>query len=202
MDSLRDLLHKIQTEDSEKAFRQLFDLQYDRLFRLSFYYLQNDDWAKEVAMDVLTDLWNNRHTMILPDDFARYTMVMVRNASINLWKKEQRHEHDDEAAADLTGKRARSVETQVEDEELFQVYENALEQLPPRCREVWQLVKEEGLSYAEVAQQMEISTKTVDAQMQKAVTYLRKQVGGYLERREKSTTTSSRMKMLLFFLLA
>ncbi|MBP5680673.1 MAG: RNA polymerase sigma-70 factor [Bacteroidales bacterium] len=202
MDSLRDLLHKIQTEDSEKAFRQLFDLQYDRLFRLSFYYLQNDDWAKEVAMDVLTDLWNNRHTMILPDDFARYTMVMVRNASINLWKKEQRHEHDDEAAADLTGKRARSVETQVEDEELFQVYENALEQLPPRCREVWQLVKEEGLSYAEVAQQMEISTKTVDAQMQKAVTYLRKQVGGYLERREKSTTTSSRMKMLLFLLLA
>ena len=202
MDSLRDLLHKIQTEDSEKAFRQLFDLQYDRLFRLSFYYLQNDDWAKEVAMDVLTDLWNNRHTMILPDDFARYTMVMVRNASINLWKKEQRHEHDDEAAADLTGKRARSVETQVEDEELFQVYENALEQLPPRCREVWQLVKEEGLSYAEVAQQMEISTKTVDAQMQKAVTYLRKQVGGYLERREKSTSTSSRMKMLLFLLLA
>ena len=202
MDSLRDLLHKIQTEDSEKAFRQLFDLQYDRLFRLSFYYLQNDDWAKEVAMDVLTDLWNNRHTMILPDDFARYTMVMVRNASINLWKKEQRHEHDDEAAADLTGKSARSVETQVEDEELFQVYENALEQLPPRCREVWQLVKEEGLSYAEVAQQMEISTKTVDAQMQKAVTYLRKQVGGYLERREKSTTTSSRMKMLLFLLLA
>ena len=51
MDSLRDLLHKIQTEDSEKAFRELFDLQYDRLFRLSFYYLQNDEWAKETAFE-------------------------------------------------------------------------------------------------------------------------------------------------------
>ena len=152
-------------------------------------------------MDVLADLWNNRHTMILPADFNRYTMVMVRNASINLWKKEQRHEHDDEAAADLTGKRARSVETQVEDEELFQVYESAMEQLPARCREVWQLVKEEGLSYAEVAEQMEISTKTVDAQMQKAVTFLRKKVGAYLERREK-TAPSPRMKMLLFLLMA
>ena len=164
-----ELLHKVQTEDSEIAFRQLFDQQYDRMFRLSYYFLQHDDWAQEVALDVLSELWNNRHHMTLPQDFDKYTLMMVRNAAYNLWKREQRFEHGTDEEVDQAGQHTPSLDQQVESQELFLVYDRALEALPERCREVWQRVKEEGQSYQEVADQMGISTKTVDAQMQKSI---------------------------------
>ena len=174
------LLQKIRQEDSEQAFRCLFDLQYDRLFRIAFFYLQRDDWAEEVALDVLADLWNNRHSMIIPDNFEHYSMAMVHNAALNLWRREQRFTHESEDSVDASCMGLASVESQAENEELFLVYERALASLPLRCRAVWQMVKEEGRSYAEVAASLDISTKTVDAQMQKAVKILRQEVGEYL----------------------
>lgn len=169
------------------------------MFRTAFYFLQRDDWAQEVALDVLADLWNNRHRMALPNDFDRYTLVMVRNAAFNLWKREQRFVHDAETEADKAGQQTPSIEEQAENQELFLVYEQALQALSPRCREVWQLVKEEGLSYAEVAAQLEISTKTVDAQMQKALKHLRSEVGTYLEQQE--STKTKKIPLFLFFSL-
>ena len=167
--SIQQLLHKIQDEDSETAFRQLFDLWYERLFRASFYLLQDDEWAKEVALDVLANVWNGRHTMVIPDDFERYAWTMVRNASLSLWRRERRFSHEAMADDEQLGALANETDETLERDELFLVYERALATLPDRCREVWQLVKEDGLTYAEVAARLEISTKTVDAQLQKAV---------------------------------
>ena len=140
---------------------------------------------------------HDRHRMALPNDFDRYTLVMVRNAAFNLWKREQRFVHDAEMEADKAGQQTPSIEEQAENQELFLVYEQALQALSPRCREVWQLVKEEGLSYAEVATQLEISTKTVDAQMQKALKHLRSEVGTYLEQHE--STKTKKLPLFLFF---
>ena len=189
----------MQKEDSELAFRQLFDQQYDRMFRMAYFFLQRDEWAEEVALDVLSDLWNNRHRMALPEDFDKYTIVMVRNAAYNLWKREQRFAHGTDEEVDQAGEQAPGVDQQVENEELFLVYERALEALPERCREVWQRVKEEGQSYQEVADQMGISTKTVDAQMQKAIKHLRQEVGAYLAQDEKART--KKMPPFIIFLL-
>ena len=194
-----ELLHKVQKEDSELAFRQLFDQQYDRMFRMAYFFLQRDEWAEEVALDVLSDLWNNRHRMALPEDFDKYTIVMVRNAAYNLWKREQRFAHGTDEEVDQAGEQAPGVDQQVENEELFLVYERALEALPERCREVWQRVKEEGQSYQEVADRMGISTKTVDAQMQKAIKHLRQEVGAYLAQDEKART--KKMPPFIIFLL-
>ena len=185
--SIQQLLHKIQDEDSETAFRQLFDLWYERLFRASFYLLQDDEWAKEVALDVLANVWNGRHTMVIPDDFERYVWTMVRNASLSLWRRERRFSHEAMADDEQLGALANETDETLERDELFLVYERALATLPDRCREVWQRVKEDGMTYAEVADAMGISAKTVDAQLQKAVKHLRAVVGSYLERETSAT---------------
>ena len=61
-------------------------------------------------------------------------------------------------------------------EELFAIYVKALDRLPERCREVFIRVREEKQSYAQVAEELGISTKTVDAQLQKATIRLKEAI--------------------------
>lgn len=181
----KELLEEIRNNDSERAFRALFDLHYDRLFRVAIYFLQNDDLAKEVSLDVLANIWENRKTMIIPLDFRHFSFTMVKNAAINVLKKEQHLEDletigqsNDSAISSLSP----DAQQLLEESELFEQYERLLAELPDRCREVFQKVKEDGRSYADVADELQISVKTVDAQLQKALQYLRSNLAKYLDR--------------------
>lgn len=172
-----ELLRQMREQDSEIAFRALFDRHYARLFRIAYYFLQNDDLAQETTLDVLAEIWIKRKTMILPNDFRHYSFVMIRNAAINKWNLEHRLE-----TVSLEGKDMRDSIAPDSDSELFETYERLLSELPPRCREVFCRIKEDEESYAEVAEAMGISVKTVDAQLQKALKYLRNGMSKYLGR--------------------
>lgn len=87
-----ELLKEIQKHDSQQAFRSLYDMYYDRFFRIAFYYLQRDEWAQEVILDVFTTLWNHRKSQLIPDDFNKYSYILIRNAALNYLEKEQRRE--------------------------------------------------------------------------------------------------------------
>lgn len=174
-----ELLEDIQKHDSEQAFRSLYNMYYDRFFRIAFYYLQRDEWAQEAVLDVFTSLWNNRKRQLIPDDFNKYSYTLVRNAALNLLEKEQRRETTPLANIPETSSPAPSPEEGLVNEELFNVYENSLNELPQRCREIFIKVREEKQSYASVAEELNISPKTVDAQLQKAVTRLKEKINNY-----------------------
>jgi len=191
---LIELIRQIREEDSERAFRRLFDLQYERMYRIAYYFLQHEEWAKDVVLDVLTELWRRRKEMIVPKDFRSYSYTMVKNAALNYLEVEQRHQHESEDCGSeaLSGS---SPEETLEEEEMFRLYEETLAGLPVRCREVFILVKEECLSYAEVADRLGISVKTVDAQLQKAIKVLRDRLMSY---RQKSAYEASKRFCFLF----
>lgn len=171
------LLRQIREQDSEPAFRALFDRHYARMFRIAYYFLQDDDLAQEVTLDVLAEIWIKRKTMIVPTDFRHYSFVMVKNAAINVWNRE--HRIDKVSIEDNNMPDTIASES---DSELFETYERLLSELPPRCREVFCRIKEDEESYVQVAEAMGISVKTVDAQLQKALRYLRDGMTKYLGR--------------------
>lgn len=175
------LLKEIQKHDSEQAFRSLYNMYYDRFFRIAFYYLQRDEWAQEVTLDVFTGLWNNRKRQLIPDDFNKYSYTLVRNAALNYLEKEKRRETVPlENIQDISSSNI-SPEERLMNEELFSIYENSLNELPERCREIFIKVREEKQSYACVAEELNISSKTVDAQLQKAVTRLKEKINNYFK---------------------
>lgn len=181
----KELILQIKNNDSERAFRALFDRHYDRMYRAALYFVQNEDLAKEVTLDVLANIWEKRKTMIIPDDFRHYSFVMVRNTAINIIKKESAALEDNVQIANVSSIDAIlsvSPEELLEQSELFETYERLVSELPERCREVYMMVKEDGLSYADVAQELNISAKTVDAQLQKALSFLRQNLSHYLDR--------------------
>lgn len=176
-----ELLKEMQDHDSEQAFRSLYDTYYDRFFRIAFYYLQRDEWAQEVALDVFAGLWNNRKHWPLPDDFNKYSYTLVRNAALNYLEKEQRREASPLESIPEVSSPTPSPEERMMNEELFCLYENSLNELPERCREIFIKVREEKQSYASVAEELNISPKTVDAHLQKAVTRLKEKINNYFK---------------------
>lgn len=174
-----ELLKEIQKHDSQQAFRSLYDMYYDRFFRIAFYYLQRDEWAQEVTLDVFAALWNHRKRQLIPDNFNKYSYALVRNAALNYLEKEQRREASSIEHIPEISSSTPSPEERIMDEELYSIYENSLNELPERCREIFIKVREEKQSYASVAEELNISPKTVDAQLQKAVTRLKDKINNY-----------------------
>lgn len=176
-----ELLEKIQKHDSQQAFRSLYNMYYDRFFRIAYYYLRHDEWAQEVTLDIFSGIWNNRKRQQLPDDFNKYSYTIIRNAALNYLKKEQLRETSPlDNIPDICSP-SPSPEKQMMDEELFCIYESSLNELPERCREIFIKVREEKRSYSSVAEELNISTKTVDAQLQKAVTRLKEKINDYFK---------------------
>lgn len=170
---VRRYLRQMKEESSERAFKGFYDLTYDRLFRIAYYYLKHEEWAQEVVLDVFLTLWKQRDTLAAVQNIEDYCFILTRNASLNYLEKETRQ--NDSLSADLTESDASdpSPEEYLISEELFARYVKALDRLPERRREVFIRIREEKQSYAQVAEELGISVKTVDAQLQKAVSRLK-----------------------------
>lgn len=172
---VRRYLRQMKDENSEQAFRGFYDLTYDRLFRIAYYYVRREEWAQEIVLDVFMRLWEQRKKLPEINNIEDYCFILTRNASFNYLEKESKHTSQSagQLSEPATG-HADSPEDTLISEELFARYVKALDRLPERCREVFIRVREEKQSYAQVAGELGISVKTVDAQLQKALTRLKK----------------------------
>ena len=155
---------------SQTAFRRFYDLTYDRLFRIAYYYVKREEWAQEIVLDVFLKLWEQRSTLPEVRNIEDYSFILVKNASLNYLEKEMRrdtltsHELPDE-----TEGASRSPEEEMIGEELFARYVKALDRLPQRCREVFILSRFEGLKNREIAEKLQISTTAVEKHISKAM---------------------------------
>ena len=134
-------------QDSQTAFRDFYDMTYDRLFRIAFYYTHHEEWSQEIVLDVFMKLWEHRKQLLEITNIEDYCFILVKNASLNYIEKEERrptlstetlHEHSDQAV---------SPEDTLISEELFSRYVKALDRLPERCREVFIRIREEKQTY-------------------------------------------------------
>ena len=105
-----------------------------------------------------------------------YCFILVKNASLNYLEKEMRRSAYTDNELPESPESDYNPEDELISEELFARYVKALDRLPERCREVFIRIREEKQSYAQVAEELGISTKTVDAQLQKATGRLKEMI--------------------------
>ena len=84
---VRRYLRQMKEESSERAFKGFYDLTYDRLFRIAYYYLKHEEWAQEVVLDVFLTLWKQRDTLAAVQNIEDYCFILTRNASLNSDRK-------------------------------------------------------------------------------------------------------------------
>jgi RNA polymerase sigma-70 factor (ECF subfamily) len=172
------LFERIRHDDGA-AFDNLFRAWYPRLVRYAEAMLHDRAVAEEVAQEVMLAIWNGRRTLSIEGSPAGYLFRATRNRALN----ELRHRKVQEKSQPYLvapSQVSAQAESDLIEGELQQALQDALAELPDRCREVFELSRVQGLRYTEIAETMQISVKTVETQMGKALRILRERLSSWL----------------------
>jgi len=159
------------------AFEELFKKYFPSLMAFSRRILVNEDDAREVVHQVFINLWEKGGEIDLSTSMKSYLFTSVNNRSLNVIR--DRKKFSSEEVPELAGEWDASA--LIESMELEEKIRSAIDSLPEKCREIFELNRFEGLKYAEIAGHLDISVKTVENQMSKALKILREQLAGYLK---------------------
>lgn len=168
--AIQELQKRIDLFEDMDAYKELYHLCFDGLHRFAISFVKSNEVAEEIVSDVFIKIWQMRGRLSEIENLRVYLYTIAKNFSINYLQRSQKNPplHLD----------AMDIETQVafgnpEDlyisEELRQRIQLLIRQLPPQCRLIFQLVKEEGLAYKEAADILQVSPLTVRNQLTIAV---------------------------------
>ncbi len=172
-----ELLGRLKA-DNKQAMKLIFQEHYSMVCQVVYRYIKDRDTVEDVAQDVFIKLWEKRQQINITSSFGAYLRRMAMNESISFLRKHKKHEHDEVDAN--TGGNDSSSEQLFLDGELSDNIMAAIDRLPPRCRMIFQLSRFEELTYKEIAAKLDISVKTVENQMGKALKLLREWLQDYL----------------------
>ncbi len=173
------LLNSIQKGD-RKAFRLLFDRYYKILLGTAINVLKDVESAKDAVQEVFLQLWKNRETLKITSSIPAYLKRGVINRSLNQIKSRSRFTSEETILEHHSGQP--DAQKNLEAEDLKKVINEALAQLPERCRLVYILKRQEGLSLKEIAEKLDISPKTAENQMTKALKVLKEAALPFLKK--------------------
>jgi RNA polymerase sigma-70 factor (ECF subfamily) len=160
------LLHRIQFDNDETAFRHFYTDNVFRLFQFAFTFAQNREQAEEIVNDVFLKLWQNRSRINQIENISVYLYVAVKNTAANYLRQlKGQHRVDLEKLVVHHFYLSPDPEQLLVTDELRKRIEVSIDGLPARCKLIFKLVKEDGLSATEVAAILDISYKTVTTQL-------------------------------------
>lgn len=166
-------------EGSENALRALFDRYYKYLLVTAFRFIPDDERCKDLVQEVFYELWKRRASLELHTSLKSYLSRSVVNKALNEIKSRKRFqwEEDDKYAEVDSGET--DVHDKMEHAGLEAAIHAAIDALPEKCRIVFMLSRFENMSHKEIAEQLNISVKTIENQITKALRILREVVTQY-----------------------
>ena len=175
-----NLFQEIKQNNTE-AYEKFFKLYYAELVRFAYEYLKDKDAAEDLVQEVFVKLWEKRAGIEMKSAPKSYLYVTVKNHCLNKLKSEQRHVLFEDDFADDQRFAVSSASQLSEVKQLSEHIKQAMDKLPPRCGLIFKLSRFEEKSYKEIADILEISVKTVENQMGKALSIMRNDLKHYLQ---------------------
>ncbi|KYP15275.1 RNA polymerase sigma-70 factor [Flavihumibacter sp. CACIAM 22H1] len=160
-------IEQITLFGDHQAFEKLYLHYYDHLFKFAFSIVKNEKSAEEIVSDTFLNIWRNRLRLLEIENIKLYLYVSVKNLSLrHIRKNKGRGTYwlDDHLIEEI-GATTQNPEDLLVTKELFYTIQQAIEELPPKCKLIFKMVREDGMKYKEIAQLLSISVKTIDAQM-------------------------------------
>jgi RNA polymerase sigma-70 factor (ECF subfamily) len=165
-----------------RAFRQIFDALFSNLTKFSFSFVHSKEAATEIVDELFVQLWIKRADIMKINDLRVYLYTATKNASLNyISKKAKQIEVEPYENLQVQMTDVVSPEQIMITKEMLQKIKEAVDSLPPRCKLLFKFVREDGLSYSEVAEILGLSVKTIDAQMVIAVARIRGKLMNVIE---------------------
>ena len=178
-----NLIIKQLQDGNEKVFEQIVREYWPRMFKFALIYTQNNETSQELVQDTFLVLWNNRAILKNNTNLITYLMVVLRNKCLNLLEQNRiRQLYIEEIDDETIYQRANLYVLQdeasqiVESEDLHKAIERALSKLPEKTREVFMLSRYDGLKNQQIAETKNISQKTVEYHISKALQILKEEL--------------------------
>src|SRR5690606_1567472 len=158
-------------DGDHKAFLEIYNRHSKTLYHFARKFIQDTDVIDDIIHDSFLNLWNARHRIKSEYPIENYLFRIVRNLVFKHLKSQLRSA---EAMVELKYFEeerlvARSAEQAVIEEEYEDIYELAIDRLPPQRKKIFMMCREEGLSHKEIAQFLNISPNTVKEHMSLAM---------------------------------
>jgi RNA polymerase sigma-70 factor (family 1) len=163
IDSLK---YQIAVYEDAAAYKSLFFCLFPSLQHFAFAILRSRQMAEETASDVLMEVWIRRKKLMEIENLKFYLFTSVKNAALRKMKQENRSTRisldnlETEIVSDYC-----NPEENLRSNELERELHQAIQQLPPRCKIIYKMAKEDKLRYAEISELLGVSIKTIDSQL-------------------------------------
>ncbi len=159
----------------ESAYEQLFKEFYQPLSVFASNYLEDLESGKEVVQELFVHLYEKRKNVVITTSLKSYLYQSVRNRCLNYIKHQQvKKEHQDKMKTE--SEPSDSLEDKIRETELEHMIFKVVDQLPPQCRKIFTMSRVKGLSNGEIAEQLELSKRTVETQISNALKVLRDKI--------------------------
>jgi RNA polymerase sigma-70 factor (family 1) len=160
------LQSRISRFNDQLAYKELFTGFYPSLYQFVYGIIKSQPCAEEIVSDLFLKIWEKRETLEEIRNLRVYCFVAARHLSINQLEKQKRHQHEDleDYKNQLICATPNPEECMISEEMLRRIQE-VVEELPPRCKMSFKLVKEYGFGYREAAEILQVSEKTIENQL-------------------------------------
>ncbi len=206
MNTIKDnhlLFNQIAAGD-KKAFDTFFKHYYPKLIQFACIFACSVQQAEDIVSDVLTNMLIHRKQVFILAHFEAYLYASVKNKALSSIKKQERVSNYAQAYQDFKHMPALSPDPHelLVGHEFHALVHESIENFPPKRKMVFQLIREEGFSYRQVSDLMEISERTVEVHLKLAVKALRQTVEQYLDQKEIKNTALKLVRALAPLLLS
>lgn len=170
-DSYLLTLQKQAAVGDEAAFKIIYYHFYKKIYHFAFAIVKTKEAAEEIAEDLFIRIWQQKEKLVTIHNLRVYLYIAIKNTALNYLSKKAKDnltEPFDYINIDIC-RSALTPEQILISTEMHNKIQQAVESLPPRCKIIFKLVREDGLKYKEVSDILNISVNTIDVQMAIAV---------------------------------
>jgi RNA polymerase sigma-70 factor (ECF subfamily) len=165
---------------NEAAFEKVFKTYFRNLHAFAYTFMKDDVIAEEIVQNVFFRIWEKKEQLQIDDSLKAYLYRSVHNESLNHLKHLKIKNSFQLQYSGTMESSNQDASNQMIATELENDIQKAISELPPQCRTIFQMSRFEQLKYQQIADQLNISIKTVENQMGKALKVLRLRLVEYL----------------------
>lgn len=166
-------------EGDESAFNDFFETYYTDLCNFVNAYIRNESVSEDIVQDVFVYIWKNRTNLIITHSLKHYLFTSAKNKSLNYLRNLRTRLSKEQQAIVEYETVTEQTEKDIALKELQLLLNQAIENLPPKCREIYLLSRDEELSNKDISEKLGISVKTVENQMTIALRKIREALQCY-----------------------
>ena len=163
-----------------EAFSRLYEKYHRTLYFFALKLSNNPHTAEELVQSVFVTIWEKRQSIDPAKSFSAFLFNIARNRFYDMLRKRLIESCYADDMLQQNHQFADDLEKQMEDREINVIVNRLLQQIPERRREIFQMSRNENLSYKQIAEKLQISENTVDTQIRNALNFLRKELPKYV----------------------